>query len=202
MPLPFEAALAQLAIVASRHHELEAKLTDASSWRLEDDLSPLVGERAELASRAAAYERYQAVFAELAKLEAMGDEPGLRELAEAERGALERERAAFEALAPWLLCKRAHLIVSVDDADNVGAVVSWFDRWAGQLDRVSENRGCGCCVDIVDLIGPPSVIDTVPPQLLGDIVWNTSLPPEASRRPYRPSGARRRQPKGRPPGGA
>ncbi len=201
MLLPFAEALAQLAAAASRHREIEAELAGVPPWGHEDDHSSLDAELSALAPRAAAYARHCVVLAELAKLEGLGGEPGLFELAEAERGALERERAAFEALAPWLLCKRANLIVAVDDADDVGAVVSWFDRWAGQLDYISENRGCGCCVDIVDLVGPPSIIDSAPPRLLGDIVWNTALPPAAPRKPYRPTGAGSRPPKGRSPEG-
>jgi hypothetical protein len=43
---------------------------------------------------------------------------------------------------------KAQIIVAVDQPDGVAAVAAWFERWRPQLAAVSENTGCGCCVDI------------------------------------------------------
>jgi hypothetical protein len=57
---------------------------------------------------------------------------------------------------------RAQIVVCVDQPDEVRAVVAWFDRWRDGLTAVSENSGCGCCVDIWDVEGPAGVLAELP----------------------------------------
>ena len=37
--------------------------------------------------------------------------------------------------------------------------------------RVSENSGCGCCVEIYDVEGPQEAIDAIPQQLRTHSEW-------------------------------
>jgi hypothetical protein len=63
------------------------------------------------------------------------------------------------------------IIVETDAPDEVTAVEAWFTRWDGRLGSVSENKGCGCCVDIWDVDAPREAVDELPPHVV-------SLPPD------------------------
>lgn len=56
---------------------------------------------------------------------------------------------------------KAQIIVAVDQPDEVAAVAMWFVRWRGRL-AVSENAGCGCCVNIWDVDGPAEALAELP----------------------------------------
>ncbi len=57
---------------------------------------------------------------------------------------------------------RAQIIVSVDQPQEVKFVAEWFERWRERLAAVSENTGCGCCVDIWDVDGPVEALRELP----------------------------------------
>jgi len=56
---------------------------------------------------------------------------------------------------------KVQIIVAVDQPDEMSAVAEWFERWRGRL-MVSENTGCGCCVDIWKVEGPVEVLRELP----------------------------------------
>ncbi len=57
---------------------------------------------------------------------------------------------------------KAQIIVAVDQPDEVQAVAAWFERWRPRLAAVSENTGCGCCVDIWDVDAPAEALAELP----------------------------------------
>lgn len=40
----------------------------------------------------------------------------------------------------------------VDANDEVSAFYNWLSRNRGRVVGISENRGCGCCVDCFDIV--------------------------------------------------
>lgn len=58
---------------------------------------------------------------------------------------------------------RATIIVDKDASGEAEAVEAWFARWRPQLTYCSENKGCGCCVDLWDVEGPYLAIQEIPP---------------------------------------
>lgn len=47
----------------------------------------------------------------------------------------------------------ATVSVTIDNQREVAAVNAWFQRWGPKL-ALSDNQGCGCCVDIWDVVAP------------------------------------------------
>jgi hypothetical protein len=48
---------------------------------------------------------------------------------------------------------RQHIaVVCVDDVDEVTTFVDWLRRNRPLIVGISENRGCGCCVDMFDVL--------------------------------------------------
>ncbi len=57
---------------------------------------------------------------------------------------------------------RATICVIKDQPEQATAVEEWFRRWGDGLTFVSENKGCGCCVDMWDVEGPEEAIREIP----------------------------------------
>lgn len=57
---------------------------------------------------------------------------------------------------------RITIIVDVNIPEEIRAVEEWFARWRGSLTSVSEDEGCGCCVNIWNVEGPPEAIAALP----------------------------------------
>jgi len=66
---------------------------------------------------------------------------------------------------------RATMTIDVHNASECAECRAWFERWEGALTRVSDNSGCGCCVEIYDVEGPQEAIDAIPQQLRTDSKW-------------------------------
>ena len=60
---------------------------------------------------------------------------------------------------------KSTLVVEVDCAEDVAALEAWFQRWDGKLAHVSDNQGCGCCVDIFEVEAPAEAIAELPPNI-------------------------------------
>lgn len=56
----------------------------------------------------------------------------------------------------------ATIVVALDQPDEQAAWRDWLERNRGSIDRLSENLGCGCCVDIYEVEAPAEVIATLP----------------------------------------
>lgn len=66
---------------------------------------------------------------------------------------------------------RATLCVSVDEPAQVEAAERWFAAHRGELDFLSINYGCGCCVDLYDLEGAEAVLAAIPADLRISSDW-------------------------------
>ncbi len=60
---------------------------------------------------------------------------------------------------------RATIIIAVDSSDEVAAFGSWLERWRSRLTFISDDRGCGCCVRIMDVEGAQEAVDDIPESL-------------------------------------
>jgi hypothetical protein len=70
--------------------------------------------------------------------------------------------------------KRATITTNRDEPGSVAACEAWMQRWKPQLIRISENYGCGCCVDIYDVEGADEAIDAIPEELRTSSEWAVS----------------------------
>lgn len=69
---------------------------------------------------------------------------------------------------------RATITIDVQNGSETATCRSWFERWESTLVRVSENYGCGCCVEIYDVEGPQEAIDAIPDQFRTFSEWSES----------------------------
>lgn len=54
------------------------------------------------------------------------------------------------------------IVVDVAEVAQVEAVDAWFAKWRPALIRVSDNDGCGCCVNIWEVEGPMDALLEIP----------------------------------------
>jgi len=47
-------------------------------------------------------------------------------------------------------------------------LASWLAKWRERTTSISENEGCGCCVDIYQVVGPEEAMNELPPQMLAE----------------------------------
>lgn len=66
---------------------------------------------------------------------------------------------------------RATLIIATDVPGEQTAADLWFETWRTKMTFISENSGCGCCVDIYDVEGPQEAIDAIPASLSAESDW-------------------------------
>ena len=66
---------------------------------------------------------------------------------------------------------RATICVVMDDPGEVEAGRKWLAANRRSLTHVSENQGCGCCVDVWDVEGPREVLATLPDSLRSGSEW-------------------------------
>jgi hypothetical protein len=57
---------------------------------------------------------------------------------------------------------RATIIGFVDYPDEAHAVANWFTKWRSRLVSVSNDYGCGCCVNLWDVVGPAESFAELP----------------------------------------
>jgi hypothetical protein len=79
---------------------------------------------------------------------------------------------------------RATLIISADAPEERAAADLWFEAWRSSMTFVSDNTGCGCCVDIYDVEGPQEAIDAIPAPLSARSDWTH---PNGPRRAVQPT---------------
>jgi hypothetical protein len=53
----------------------------------------------------------------------------------------------------------------------MAAVDSWLEKWRSQLTFISENQGCGCCVDIWNVEGPGDAMKEIPEEVRSASEW-------------------------------
>jgi hypothetical protein len=57
---------------------------------------------------------------------------------------------------------KATICVDIESKDEMREVDEWFLAWRDKLSSVSADKGCGCCVHIWDVEGPPEAIAAIP----------------------------------------
>jgi hypothetical protein len=72
---------------------------------------------------------------------------------------------------------RASICIWSESLGDVAEFNAWLNRWRDQLTFVSENYGCGCCVHLYDLEGPPDIIATIPRRMRTTSEWTEELGP-------------------------
>lgn len=66
---------------------------------------------------------------------------------------------------------RYTICATADNPEERQHFQAWLKQWKSQLQYVSKNYGCGCCVDMYDIEGPATAIDKLPPHLLASSEW-------------------------------
>ena len=66
---------------------------------------------------------------------------------------------------------RATLIATADDPESRVASRNWLEKHQDALTFVSDNLGCGCCVDIWNVEGNAGVVASIPTDLLASSAW-------------------------------
>jgi hypothetical protein len=59
--------------------------------------------------------------------------------------------------------------VGVPEQDIVHA---WLAKWSSRVAFVSENEGCGCCVDLYRVDAPQEALDELPPIVFAASEWS------------------------------
>lgn len=60
---------------------------------------------------------------------------------------------------------KQRVIIDVNVAEEVATFDAWLERWRS-VAELSENEGCGCCVDIWEVVAPQAAFDELPEKLL------------------------------------
>ena len=68
---------------------------------------------------------------------------------------------------------RATICIAVDEPAEVEAGERWFSENRDRLDFISENYGCGCCVDLYDLEAAPEVVVSIPEAIRSSSDWTS-----------------------------
>ena len=69
---------------------------------------------------------------------------------------------------------RATIIVDVNRPEELAAAEAWFGRWRSRLTHVSEDEGCGCCVNMWNVDGPDDAISDLPTDIRASSEWADS----------------------------
>ena len=67
------------------------------------------------------------------------------------------------------------------------AVDAWLERWRPRLPFVSDNEGCGCCVDIYNVEAPPEALAELPPAVFASSEWAGIQTPNQALQQTRPA---------------
>jgi hypothetical protein len=68
---------------------------------------------------------------------------------------------------------RATICIAVDEPAEVEAGECWLSANRDRLDFISENYGCGCCVDLYDLEAAPEIIASIPEPIRSNSDWTS-----------------------------
>lgn len=68
---------------------------------------------------------------------------------------------------------KATIVIAVENPDEVQAVTAWFGRWKSRFKVVSEDYGCGCCVNIWDVEGPAEAFGELPEVVVSGLMTDS-----------------------------
>ena len=71
--------------------------------------------------------------------------------------------------------RRVTICVEVDDVHEREFAESWLEKHQSSLTSISENLGCGCCVDMWDIEGEEEVVSSLPKTLLAHSDWASGI---------------------------
>jgi hypothetical protein len=80
---------------------------------------------------------------------------------------------------------RATICVDVEVPEQA-AVDAWLERWRPRLPFVSDNEGCGCCVDLYRVEAHQEALDELPPAVFAASEWSGMKNAEQSAAADRP----------------
>jgi len=66
---------------------------------------------------------------------------------------------------------RATICVDVSREEERALAAAWLNRWRERLTFISDNEGCGCCVDMWNVDGPVEAIAEIPEELRAASEW-------------------------------
>ena len=66
---------------------------------------------------------------------------------------------------------RATICVDTETREDVALAEAWLMRWRPRLGYLSDDLGCGCCVHMWDVDGPPEAIAELPDRIRADSAY-------------------------------
>ena len=73
-----------------------------------------------------------------------------------------RDHAAFH---------RATVCLWSDSLEEKVEFTTWLNAWKKKLAYLSHDYGCGCCIHLFDVEGPPEAIEALPQEVLAYSAW-------------------------------
>jgi hypothetical protein len=70
---------------------------------------------------------------------------------------------------------RATIIIYAEGREEWEAFEAWRGRWQKDLSLLSDDEGCGCCVNIFRVEGPEEAIEAIPEPIRGGSEWDDPL---------------------------
>jgi len=65
-------------------------------------------------------------------------------------------------------------ITLISEPNDRAILEAWLEENRPDLEYISDNDGCGCCVDIYCITGPSALLSSVPDELSGGSSWDHS----------------------------
>ena len=53
-------------------------------------------------------------------------------------------------------------------------VNEWIKKWRGKIRYLSNNEGCGCCIDLYQVDAPSEVLNELPAKVFSSSEWSNS----------------------------
>ena len=66
---------------------------------------------------------------------------------------------------------RATICYEIEDEHERELAEQWLTANREKLTFISDNEGCGCCINSWDIEGPDDIVRTLPPQVSADSGW-------------------------------
>ena len=67
---------------------------------------------------------------------------------------------------------RAEICALTDEPEEVAVVNAWLTRWRSRFAYVSDNEGCGCCVNLYRVDASQEALDELPPEVFAESEWS------------------------------
>jgi len=74
-------------------------------------------------------------------------------------------------LEDWRM-PRAEICALADELEEVAVVNAWLMRWRSRSMYVSDNEGCGCCVNLYRVDASQEALDELPTAVFAESEWS------------------------------